>query len=215
MLGLYGALSYRLLVELRSSPWILGIVRDSRTRIVHGLEHAAIALLAEAGLPVVRGFTHGPDRYVVVLEATHEHQLPSVRQAATSALDRIRRGEHSLAYHPGCGTSHVVSAVTLWVVCASSIFVSLAIGARTEFFFAFGVIVFRLWLAFVTPLGLLAQRLFTVSTAFTSGNVVDVRSVVNARGLIRPKGETWFEVVVNVSPGASKGAVVAPGAFFV
>lgn len=68
-------------------------------------------------------------------------------------------------------------------------------------------------MASVESLGLLAQRLFTVSTSFRSGHVLVVRSITNARGRYCPRDETWFEVVVDMVPGAraaTTGGVVAP-----
>jgi hypothetical protein len=116
LLGVYAVLSIALWRNLSANRWILTIVRDPATRIAHGLEHATIAVLAEDGLPVARGFTYGRDRFVVVLEAGQAHQHAAVLDAAGRAIRRIRGGEHDLAYQPGCGTSEVVSAATLWLV---------------------------------------------------------------------------------------------------
>ena len=60
-------------------------------------------------------------------------------------------------YRDRYGTSEVVFAVSLWFVYVSE-----------------------------TALGLLAQRLFTVSTAFADANVVDVREVKRMRWLVCP-----------------------------
>ena len=79
MVGLYAVLSVALVKELSAHRWVLTIVRDPATRIAHGLEHGTIALLFESGLAVVRGFTHGRDRFVVVFEAGHAQQRAAVR----------------------------------------------------------------------------------------------------------------------------------------
>ena len=84
-----------------------------------------------------------------------------------------------------------------------------------EVFLALGVVLFRMWLACVIPLCLLAQRLFTVSTAFSAATVVSVHAATHPGGYRRPDDETWFEVVVSITPHASTGGVVAPGAGFV
>jgi hypothetical protein len=171
-----------------------------------------MAVCVENDLPVVRGFTHGRDRFVVVFEAGHAHQTNLVREAAVRSIRRILDGERSLAYQPGCGTSEVVSSVTLWLVYVTSMLFSLAVGGSAPIFLAFSVIVFRIWLACRTALGLLAQRLFTVSTAFASAGVIDVHQVAKVRGMACPQGETWFEIVVQVQPAASKDGLVSPGA---
>lgn len=212
LLGLYAVLSWVLWMDLSANTWILSIVRDPATRMSHGLEHATIAVCAERDLPVVRGFTHGRDRFVVVLEAGQAHQKHLVREAAARAIRRIRDGERSLAYQPGCGTSEVVSSVTLWLVYVTSMLLSLAVGSCAPIFVAFSVVVFRFWLACHLALGLLAQRLFTVSTEFASAAVVDVQHVTKVRGMTCPEGETWFEILVRVHPASSKGGLVSPGA---
>ena len=212
LLGLYAVLSCILVMDLSANRWILRIVRDAATRISHGLEHATMAVCAESELPVVRGFTHGSDRFVVVLEAGQGYQLHLVREAAAKSIRRILDGERSLAYQPGCGTSEVVSSVTLWLVYVTSVLFSLAVDGSAPIFVAVSVIVFRFWLACETALGLLAQRLFTVSTEFAFADVVDVQEASNVRGMVCPTTETWFEIRVRVQPAASKGGLVSPGA---
>src|SRR5690606_24530867 len=123
-------------MHLSANSWILAIVRDPATRISHGLEHATMAVCAENDLPVVRGFTHGRDRFVVVLEAGQGHQQERVREAAARSIRRILDGERSLAYQPGCGTSEVVSSVTLWLVYVTSMLFSLAVDGAVPIFVA-------------------------------------------------------------------------------
>jgi Domain of unknown function (DUF6391) len=209
-LAAYAVLTYAVLKNLSENRWIFTIVRDSRTRVTHGLEHATLAVLDESGAPVVRGFTHWHNSFVVVLEAGHGHCKAAVEQAAASAIRRIGRGERSLAYHPGCGTSEVVAAVSLWVLCVSSVVLSLALDGSMAVFFAIGVLAFRLWLTSSTALGLLAQRWWTVSTAFTTASVIRVSETSRAVGLARPDDETWFEVVVEFAIAAKQGGLVAP-----
>jgi hypothetical protein len=168
--------------------------------------------LREVDLPVVRGFTHGRDRFVVVLEGEHADQVQLVREAAERSIRRILDGERTLAYQLGCGTSEVVSSVTLWLVYVTSMLFSLAVGGSAPIFVAVSVIVFRFWLASKTALGLLAQRLFTVSTDFVSASVIEAQAVTKVRGLVSREGETWFEIVVHVRPSASTGDLVSPGA---
>lgn len=212
LLGLYALLSWRAVAALREHPWIFRIVRDTATRIAHGLEHATMAVADDDGLRVTRGFTHLRNAFVIVLEAGHGDRLDAVRDAAAVALRRMQDGERSLAYQPGCGTSAVITVVSLWIAYVVSGVLALLIGGSVPIFLAIALVVFRIWLACETALGLLAQRLYTVSTAFTSATVVDVRAVDKVFAMRRPAHETWFEVVVDYQLAASRGGVVAPGA---
>jgi hypothetical protein len=211
LLALYALLSVALFKKLRTHSWIWRIVHDPATRIAHGLEHATIAVLLEQGVPVIHGFTHKRDRFVVALSADQACASAAVAEAAASAIRRIHEGEHALAYQPGCGTSDAVTAVSLWVVYVASVVFTFVLGGSAPIFVAVSIIVFRIWLACETALGLLAQRLYTVSTAFTSASVFDVCEVSKIRSFARPQNETWFEVVVDVRIRASDGGLVSPG----
>ncbi|HEU0035184.1 MAG TPA: DUF6391 domain-containing protein [Kofleriaceae bacterium] len=211
LLGVYAVLSLHFAKQLYTSPWIVTILRHRPTRIVHGLEHATIALLEQRGIEGLHGATYGGDRFIVKLprEAPVGHQL--IEAALRRAIARIQRGEQSLAYHPRCGTSLVVTGVTVWFAYVVSGVIALALGGSVPIFVAIGAIVIRLWAAWETSLGLLAQRWFTVSTDFASVRVVAVREIEQIYGYVRPGDETWFEAVVEVSVAASEGGLVAPG----
>lgn len=211
-LGCYLLLTWRVYKELVQHPWFLAIARDPAMRVAHGLEHATLAVLLEDGMPALHGFTYTRNRFVVALEARYGREVAAVREAAVRAIRRIREGERALAYQPGCSTSQLVSMVSLWLVGAICPLLALALGGASSVFFAIGLIVFRLWLACETSLGLLAQRLFTVSTDFTSATVVNVRETRMRATLVRPHDEVWFEIVVDVCFPASEGGIVAPGA---
>lgn len=213
MLGAYVLLSVLLARRLLRDRWVFRLVRDTRTRIAHGLEHATLTLLVARDLPVHEGFTHGHDRFVAVLEAGHEYALPLVRVSARRAISRIRSGQRVLAYHRGCGTSQLVFATTLWFVLFASALLTVTFGASVQICFALWVIAIRLWAAAVEPLGLVAQRLFTVSTDFAAASVVDVRLVSKAAGRTRPDDKTWFEVVVEITPADAVGGAVTPGVY--
>jgi hypothetical protein len=210
MLGVYAVLSVAVWRQLRRNRWFFSIIGDRQTRITHGLEHATIALLVKQNLPIVEGHTHGPDRFRVFMDGGHAGLRGDVRCAAEAAIQRIIGGERSLAYHPGCGTSDIVAAVTLWSVYASALVACFAVGGRYELFFALSVIVFRVWLAFETPLGLMAQRLWTVSTNFTTATVVEV--LARTEHVADGEQRTAFEIVVDIRIAASTGGLVAPGA---
>jgi hypothetical protein len=56
-------------------------------------------------------------------------------------------------------------------------------------------------------LGLVAQRLFTVSTVLSTARVLRVAPVTKLAGRAAPEHETWFEVDVRAAP--TRGGVVA------
>jgi len=211
LLGIYALVSVSAVRRLRANPWLRTIVRDPTMRIIHGLEHAALAVLTEDELPALGGFTHGHDRFVVALGAGQGHRLAEVSDAVARSIRRVRSGERSLAYQPGCGTSEVVSMVSLWLVYVTCVLLSLVIGGSIAVFVALSVITFRMWFAWETALGLLAQRLFTVSTDFVSASVIEVREVAIMRNYPRPDNQTWFEVVVHVQVASTHGELITPG----
>ena len=209
--SLLALLSWALFRELSANWWVITIVHKIATRITHGLEHATLTVGIERGLPVMRGFTHGTDRFVAVLEAGNEHQVEVLHEAASTAIRRIFDGDRAIAYHPGCGTSELVASATLLVCYILSVLVTLALGGFVPVFLAVSVLAFRLWLSASRALGLLAQRLFTVSTDFASARVVYVRHVTRTHGMTCPANETWFEVRVDIQLAATRSDLVAPG----
>ncbi|MBX3162813.1 MAG: hypothetical protein KF773_43020 [Deltaproteobacteria bacterium] len=211
MLALYALVSGAFVMMWRRNPWIYQIASDPLTRIAHGLEHATIAVLEEDRLPVAHGFTHGTNRFMVALEGDHAHRTAEIADAAARAIRRIRAGERALAYHRGCGTSSVVAAATLWLAFATSAFGAVLLGGTAPIFYAISLVAVRMWIAWREPLGLLAQRLYTVSTDFGSAEPVAVRALARVGGWEAPSDETWFEVLVRVEPRASAGGAVAPG----
>jgi len=86
---------------------ILEIPLIARTRRNHALEHATIHVLSEReprrplmGRTTDRGF------YLF-----GEVEADEVAAAVSEALDRLQRGEHSLAVHPRCGTNLATAGV--------------------------------------------------------------------------------------------------------
>ncbi len=209
LLAAYVQMSYVFLRQCSEQRWILRIVKDRHTRVAHGLEHATLAVLAEDGLPVVHGFTLAPNHYVVALEGRSEHEVEKVRAAAESAVRRVGAGERELCYQPGCGTSELVTTFTFWLVMVMSGYASRALGASSEVTFALTIMLGHLWYALAQPLGLLAQRLFTVDTNFSSARITDVQ-VVSPRSSALAASETWFAVRTDIRL-AAEGGLVIPG----
>ncbi|MBM3146069.1 MAG: hypothetical protein FJ010_14085 [Chloroflexi bacterium] len=73
----------------------------SRIRRNHGLEHAALHILAEKRPGRTMGGHSGPTGFWLVGNLPTEE----VQEAVYEALRRLRTGERHLAVHPGCGTN--------------------------------------------------------------------------------------------------------------
>jgi hypothetical protein len=79
----------------------------AKIRRYHALEHATIHVLAE----------HNPRRHLMGRTTTQGFYLfgevgtEEVAAAVSEALARLRRGEHSLAVHPHCGTNLATAGV--------------------------------------------------------------------------------------------------------
>jgi len=74
----------------------------SRIRRNHGLEHAALQILAKRN-PAYRmaGYSDAGGFWVIGDVPTEE-----LRSAVDEALARMQNGEHHLAVHPNCGTNY-------------------------------------------------------------------------------------------------------------
>jgi hypothetical protein len=78
-----------------------------RIRQNHALEHATIALLSgrQSNAQMV-GFS-GPLGFTLYTNLSMKEVYPAVQEA----LERLRRGEAALAYHPNCGTNLLTAAL--------------------------------------------------------------------------------------------------------
>ncbi len=76
-----------------------------RTRRNHALEHATIHLLSRRVRGLSMAGRSDPNGFLLFGDVPTE----SVEQAATDALQRMKRGEHQLAVHPNCGTNLVTA----------------------------------------------------------------------------------------------------------
>src|SRR5262245_58673019 len=84
----------RSLARLVFAPkWFIEIARDRRTRIVHGFEHATIAILRAAGVEVSEGVSAARG---FALQLPHRNgayeRLGMVEAAAHAAIERIDAG---------------------------------------------------------------------------------------------------------------------------
>lgn len=108
-----------LLQPLLDVPFVRRIRRN------HGLEHATIHLLAQR-IPNLRavGRSDAGGFWLYGKVSTDD-----VRDCATRALDRMRKGEHNLAIHPNCGTN----LVTVATLGAAATLLALAGSERERF----------------------------------------------------------------------------------
>lgn len=78
-----------------------------RIRQNHALEHATIAILAQRQPQAqIVGFS-GPLGFTLYSNLSVKEIFPAVQEA----LERLKRGETALAYHPNCGTNLLTAAV--------------------------------------------------------------------------------------------------------
>lgn len=100
-----------------------------RIRQNHALEHATIAVLTQRypNAQIV-GFS-GPLGFTLYTQLSVQEILPAVQEA----LERLKRGEAALAYHPNCGTN-LLTAAALTVATTSLVMGGKAIASRQERF---------------------------------------------------------------------------------
>jgi hypothetical protein len=193
------------LVWAGSMLWMLGasfrevrdLARDRTTRIIHGLEHATAKVLEAAGHKLLGGLTHpGYFELYISTDTADANQAKLLRKAANEAIRRVRDGERSLALHPRCGTSLLVTILLLALV---------ALGAAAVGFFMqlgpVGLLAIGGGFALVVvvggrSLGLLAQRLLTVSTALRSARILRIERRLESFEYIR------YDVHLSVRPRA-------------
>ncbi|MEO8700913.1 MAG: DUF6391 domain-containing protein [Kofleriaceae bacterium] len=172
------------IVLVLASRELRAIVVSSNTRIIHGLEHATANVLDERGHPVSSGHTYA-GCFVLDLEhrgSAWERLSANVRAAAEDAITRIRFGERALAYSVRCGTSLLVAWVLRVFAVATAGVLALALAMPSGYAFALTVALGVVSGLLQRRAGLLAQRLLTVSTDFSSAIVVDVRQHVAPTG---------------------------------
>ena len=167
----YGVVA--LIVALVGAYWIIEVRRDTRTRIVHGLEHATLRVLE--GVAPGAGGRSLTDRFIVNLQRDTDVELWRFRvdDAARIAIARVQAGETELAYSELCSTRRCVSDVLLGVaLTASGVFTLFGVSTAVAILGLFLAV--QLWRCCEHALGILAQRWFTVTAAFKSAEVVNV-----------------------------------------
>lgn len=157
------------------------VVADRATRVVHGLEHACLAVLEQRGHTIHGGRTE-PGRFAIEISNDGRVSALEVRRATREAVIRIAGGEEALAYSPRCGTSLFVALLLLSLVAVGGATCALLLGASAPHVILGCSVLGILARAAARPLGLLAQRTLTVSTQFVSAFVGEVTIEVSADG---------------------------------
>jgi len=170
-------------IAVVATPAIRVLVRDKRVRVTHGLEHATIRILEDRGIEVDGGVTIW-GRFAIQLpnDGRNYERDAEIRDAAIAAIRRVAAGERALAYSPYCGTSAMVAQLLLAVAVLGAGVTAAILGVPTGITFAASVgaaLVVRLA---SRSLGLLAQRLWTVSTALASARIIAITKDVLPRG---------------------------------
>lgn len=170
-----------------------------RVRILHGLEHATIAVLGERGIAVASGVTY-PGVFELELVRGHGATTaePDIEAAARAAIARVQAGERALVFTPRCGTSLLVGWLLVAVAIAGA--GAFALAAHVPHGYAFALTVALVAAARLARdrLGLAAQRAFTVSASFASARVERVSRDVSPTGDV-----VTYWVRIDVEPVAA------------
>lgn len=141
-----------------------------RTRRNHGLEHATVHLLSRKfrGSPLMgRSSDAGFILFADVPQA-------EVEAAVREALSRMRRGEHGLAIHPGCGTSRLTTGILTSIVGIAAVS---GVSRRDAFSrLPFMMVLMMLAVLVAEPLGLALQKHFTTEGDPGDLEVLDITS---------------------------------------
>jgi hypothetical protein len=174
---------------------------DARTRSLHGLEHATIAVLEQRGIPVNAGVTL-TGLFDLEIASERGATVEQVRDATHTAIRRVASGEHALVYSVRCGTSYIVGLLVMAVAIAGTGALALAYHVPTGYAFAGTVAAVLAARIASRRLGLLAQRMMTVSPRFASAHVGEVEREVSPNGRI-----AYFAVHIAVEP--IRGSAIA------
>lgn len=178
---------------------------DHRTRIIHGLEHATIAILRARGIPVRSGVTY-PGRFLIVIENDGRTwmQEAAIGDAAREAIRRVIAGEHALAYSVNCGTSYLVAICLFGLAVVGAGLGARVLGAPLGIMWAATVGAVLVARGVARRAGLAMQRWLTVSTDLANATVTRVDRTVTSDG-----DRIVAVVALDVVPRAREGGLVA------
>ena len=167
------------------------LIKDRKTRIIHGIEHATVVVLLRRGFRVRGGQTDN-GYFKLWLESDqrrgkrkpNESTTEAIRRACIKAIQRLRTEKWSLAIHPKCGTTWMA----LFLLASIVAVVSVAIGLFTTLTPKTLLTIVGGFLAFLAlgsrPLGHLLQRTVTIAVDFKRATVKRISRHVEERDLI-------------------------------
>lgn len=145
---------------------ILETAPISTVRRNHAIEHATVHVLTSRD-PSIRLVGRADTKGFNIYGDVETQQLKS---AAREALERLQRGEHSLAVHPRCGTNLVVAGLLTGLAAA------LAFGRRPSLKRLPDAILATTLAAFAAqPLGLTIQQHITTSPLAKGAHIAGIR----------------------------------------
>ena len=146
---------------------LVAVLRDRRTRVIHGLEHATLAVLDQRGHKTYEGLTQR-GHFAIEVANGSQATAGAVRDALDEAIRRIRAGEHGCSDTYRCGTSLLVALLAVSLVIVGGGIAGLVAGLSVNI--VAGLVALAIVLAWLAaqPLGLLAQRFMTVSNDYTT-----------------------------------------------
>jgi hypothetical protein len=170
-----------LVLLFRSSGELARLIRDRRTRVIHGLEHATANVLEHDGIRMLQGRTMR-GHFALELGNDGRTSLAAVRSAVEQAVDRVAGGEAKLALHPRCGTSVMLAVTSLALLIVASTALGVIRGVPAGWIVLWTATLALLTLRAARPAGLWAQRWLTVSTRFASARAGTISYDVAADG---------------------------------
>ncbi len=142
-----------------------------RIRQNHALEHATIAVLTQRQPNAqIVGFS-GPWGFTLYTNLSVKEIYPAVQEA----LERLKRGEAGLAYHPNCGTN-LLTAAALTVASTSLVLRGKPSASRQESLDRIlkAILLNALALLLAPRLGMLVQARVTVEAQISDLEIVSI-----------------------------------------
>lgn len=176
----------------RKARPILNFPVVKRTRRNHGLEHATVHVLSKRVKNVPMMGRSSDRGFVLFAEVPQEEVESAVREA----LRRMKSGEHTLAVHPGCGTSRLTTGFLTSVVAMAGLSGTNWRNALNRLPLLMVMMMFTVLVS--EPVGLSLQRHFT-----TEGDPGDLEIVSitkkTARMPLTGKPTTMYMIVTHSS----------------
>jgi hypothetical protein len=170
---------------------IAELIRDRRTRIIHGIEHATVVMLLRRGFQVIGGQTDtGYFKLWLKTDQREGKKKPmtsateSVRRGCLKAIKRLRKERWSLAIHRKCGTTWMALFFLASLAAITSVAIGLFMALKPTTLLIIGGVLVGLLGIGARPLGYLLQRTITVEVDFRRATVKRIIRRVQERGSV-------------------------------